>query len=158
MDIAQTMTAINEFQNALDKNRALLTMMRAAETLWTQLGTIREDELNAIAKSGDQLKAQIGQLSQQRDQLQSSVDALAVTLKDRTAAMDKQLQQRKDAADAEHAAVVAKMRDEIASLQTEHNSLAQFHQQFVEQATTQRKNLQQQIQQLKSQATAIAHA
>ena len=158
MDVNKTLIAVNEFRNAMARAKTFLEMERRAEELETELTSVNEGELKGLAGRKDLLTDEVQKLTTRRDELKSAVDSLEENLKAKHAFLDKQIQQRKDAADAEHAAVVAKMRAEIDTLKGERAELTDSHERILGEMATQKRDLQSQIQQLKSQAQAMVHA
>ena len=161
MDIAKTMTAINEFQNAINRVRALPTLISKADEVWQELATLNEGELNAkIAQKGE-LESQIQALQSTRDELKAAVESLRTRVSKDTSTLNETLDAKRQMFESDHATRVKAAQSELEALNNEIAARRAEQQNELSNFSKKRDSLAGQIEALKNQfkqASSIIHA
>ena|SRR5690349_8922534 len=161
MDITKTMIAINEFQNAVNRVRALPTLISKADEVWQELSTLNEAELKARIAQRGELEGEIQALQSTRDELKTSVKALRTRLSTDTSALNETLDAKRQAFESEHAARVKAAQGELETLTNEIAERRAEQQHELSSFSKKRDSLAGQIEALKNQfkqASSIIHA
>lgn len=158
MDVKKTLTAINTFQNAADKNRAFLTMLQASADLWSELGTIRPEELQDLADAKGKLEKEIAGLTDARKALQADTKALQSTFDAKKTQILADFEDKRKAFEADHAHTIANLTQERNNLSAEISAMIASREASLKDLTAKEAKLEKDIAALRASLAQAGHA
>lgn len=158
MDTKATLAAINDFQNAADKCRPFYDMIEKANILWTNLKDVDAGVLQSLVKERDGLTSQIANLKMEAQTADMNLKAVTKTFQTEQNKLASAHAERKTELEKELAVLVTKIKTEREAWAEELKQLKIAGQNDITTLEQRKTSLEQQIANLKAQASAALHA